>query len=419
MDDHRLHRPARLRGHTLARLVYVGTLCFTVTALATLIASCTADRVPIILGNDRGDGAAAPAFTETPDAAADAEAGLTAYCPSSECPPGWTTCPDSRFPCDKDILADSRNCGGCGMTCPDGNGLDGFACIEGACKLQCNPAFGLKDCDGLVDNGCESGRLDPNNCGACGVACDVGVQCVWQDEVGGEVGCGCPAGQTACSGSCVDTSGDDASCGACDNVCDRAGGAGASQYAHAFYGCAASECGHIKCEARYANCDGDIENGCEASTLTNENCGACGRACAPGQQCALDGRNRPYCACAEDGFTFCQYGEQEGLPKGECVDTKTAIGHCGGCFASCTPAIVSMLKERVACDYGKCTVVCVEGHADCNGAESDGCEVDTKSDPRNCGGCGITCDLSIGQACAAGKCVVVPCDQVDAGEVTR
>ena len=387
------------------------------TALVTLVPSCSTDPIPIILGNDRVDGAAAPAFTEAPDAAADADARLTAYCPSSECPPGWTTCPDSRFPCDTNILTDSRNCGGCGMACPEGSALDGFMCLEGSCKLQCDAALRYKDCDGVVDNGCESPHQDPNNCGACGVACDVGVQCITQKRGGTEVGCGCPAGQAYCTLWCTDTTGDDTNCGACGNVCDRTGGAGATQYSHAYYGCLTSECGHFKCEPRYANCDGEKENGCETSTLTNENCGGCGQACAPGQQCVLDSQDNPFCAC-KDGLTFCQTGQQEGLPKGLCVDTKTNVDHCGACFADCSPAMVTY-NDRVVCDYGKCKVLCVDDHADCNGAESDGCEVDTKSDPRNCGGCGVSCDLSIGQACVAGNCVVVPCDQVDAGEVTR
>ncbi|OJY29051.1 MAG: hypothetical protein BGO98_42415 [Myxococcales bacterium 68-20] len=327
------------------------------------------------------------------------------------------TCPDSRFPCDTNILADSRNCGGCGIACPEGNGTDGFICVEGACKLQCSGGqFGGKDCDGIVDNGCESGRLDPNNCGACGVACDADVECTWQDKIGGEVGCGCPPGTMNCSGSCVDTTTNDSNCGACRNACNKSG-PGKPPRPHGYYGCKDSACGHFKCEAYWADCDGDEETGCETSMVSNDSCGACGRACAPGQQCVLDMDGRPFCACEDDGLTFCQQLVQNGVPKGECVDVKSNVRHCGGCFVACTATTSS--NERATCDYGQCSVVCVDGQADCNGARSDGCEVDTRSDPHNCGGCGITCDLSIGQACVAGKCVVAPCDEVDAGEVPR
>ncbi|MBX3209041.1 MAG: hypothetical protein KF764_28670 [Labilithrix sp.] len=371
------------------------------------------------LGVERG--AEPVPFVPTPEdsgGAPDASMFLTEYCPSSECPAGWMTCPDSRFPCDTNILADSRNCGGCGLACPEGNKSDKFLCVEGACKLHCTEDLlgGKKDCDGIVDNGCESGTLDPNNCGACGVACAAGVPCIWQDRIGGAVGCGCTAPKMACSSACVDTNANDVHCGGCNNACNKAG-PGKPPYPHGYYGCMASECGHFKCDARWADCDGDQENGCETSTVTNQNCGACGRACAAGQQCVLDSSGSAFCACEDDGFTFCQQGLQGSIPTGECVDVKSHIRHCGGCFVGCTAN--SARNERAACDYGKCSVVCVDGSADCNGAESDGCEVDTRSDPYNCGGCGIRCDLSIGQACVAGKCVVVPCDQLDAGEVTR
>jgi hypothetical protein len=32
------------------------------------------------------------------------------------------------------------------------------------------------------------------------------------------------------------------------------------------------------------------------------------------------------------------------------------------------------------------------------------------SDPRNCGACGVRCDLSIGQPCVDGACLEAPCD---------
>ncbi len=302
------------------------------------------------------------------------------------------------------------------MACPEGNGVDGFACVEGACKLVCGTAFGTQDCDGLTANGCESTLIDPSNCGGCGIVCDPGVLCMPQLDPS-IMGCGCSAGTTQCGSSCVDTATNRYHCGACGNECDPTGGPGAPQYAHAFYGCSAGECLPGLCEKNYANCDGDLENGCETKTVTNENCGGCGIACAPGQQCVLDGEHKPFCACG-DGLAFCPAGEQDGVPVGGCQDLKTSTGYCGGCSINCWNTMRSF-NEIPACDYGQCVINCASGFANCNGAESDGCEVDTKSDPRNCGGCGVSCDLSIGQACVAGKCVVAPCDQIDAGTVTR
>ena len=354
-----------------------------------------------------------PAQFGTPDAGPDATPDpreLVAYCPSSQCPPGWTTCPDSRFPCDTNILADSTNCGGCGLACPPGG-----TCSEGACVLQCEAGLN-KDCDGLVDNGCESALLDPKNCGACGVVCDEAAEeyCNYQDDARSEIGCGCPPGKVQCGGECKDLSANDLNCGTCNKPCDLTE---APDHPNMYYGCLASECGKLKCAGGFANCDGNLGNGCETSILSDDNCGACGNKCSAGERCAVDDRGNPKCMCGQ-GLTFCQQGEMYGLPQGYCTDLSTSTKNCGACGVDCG-SIAGGDDWVPVCDFGKCVLTCSEGTADCNGAASDGCEIDTRSDPRHCGGCGITCDLALGQACVAGRCVVEPCDRADAGEVTR
>ncbi len=407
MNETHLERRRGIR----ARAAYAVTV---VSAAAALFAvSCTTEGKPVFIGDYLPE---APSFTSLPEGGADAEAGLLSYCPSSQCPAGWTTCADSRFPCDTNILADVANCGGCGMACPPGTGFEVFTCNEGACKLECHASTGSKDCDGIIDNGCESSVLDPTNCGACGVVCAVGQRCLWQDQSLAEVGCGCPPGKIAC-GICTDGSADDSNCGACNNACDPTGGANAPQYANMYYGCVAGQCGKLKCQGLSADCDGELHNGCETSILTDDNCGACGTKCGAGQKCAVDLDGNVTCLCPP-GLEFCQVDEEHGLPKGACVDVSTDVDHCGTCGTRCT---INGPREAQmpACDFGKCGVQCLDGWADCNGSQVDGCEIDTKRDPRNCGGCGVACDLTMGQACVAGKCVVEPCDKVDAGEVTR
>jgi len=215
-------------------------------------------------------------------------------------------------------------------------------------------------------------------------------------------------------GGCRDLSADDANCGTCRNGCNPTGGPDAPQYPNMYYGCQDGQCGELKCGGGFANCDGNIENGCETSTTTDDNCGACDNKCLGGQSCAmLAPTNAILCVC-DPGLTFCQTGRVNGVPQGSCEDLSSSRTNCGACGVSC----IGYGTNQV-CDFGKCVRDCIDGFADCNGAESDGCEIDTKSDPRNCGGCGITCDLTLGQACVAGKCVVEPCDQPDAGEVTR
>ena len=43
-----------------------------------------------------------PSFSNSADSGSTdaSEAGLTAYCPTNQCPAGWTTCPGSRFQCN-------------------------------------------------------------------------------------------------------------------------------------------------------------------------------------------------------------------------------------------------------------------------------------------------------------------------------
>ena len=64
------------------------------------------------------------------------------------------------------------------------------------------------------------------------------------------------------------------------------------------------------------------------------------------------------------------------------------------------------------CTQGTCGVACAPGHADCNGDPADGCEVDTATDPGNCGACGTTCTAAgpnQSPACSAGQCAAT-CD---------
>ncbi len=55
----------------------------------------------------------------------------------------------------------------------------------------------------------------------------------------------------------------------------------------------------------------------------------------------------------------------------------------------------SLEHATAACDGGACAVgTCSSGFADCNELADDGCEVDTRTDPKHCGGCGVACEAS-------------------------
>jgi hypothetical protein len=339
---------------------------------------------------------------------------LIAYCPSNKCPPGWTTCPNSRFACDVNLRLDVNNCGVCGFACPNGAGSETFSCNDGACVMQCSVALKSLDCDGFPDNGCETTLPNDNHCGVCGNKCsDPAKPCVFQGGPGSDnVACGCPAGKRPCGSYCVDDKTDDFNCGSCSNYCDPSGN-GAPSIPGGYYGCVNGTCGGAKCKGQFADCDNDPANGCETSLVSDANCGGCGVACGGGQKCRLDPESGPRCMCPAPQ-TLCELGCEDGICSGQCVDVTSDVANCGRCGSGCG----YIPGATRTCDYGACVMRCSEGRADCNNSPSDGCEVDTASDPRNCGACGHTCEAA-GQACVAGVCVVEPCNVLDAGEVAR
>lgn len=407
-----------------ARIRFARTIAgaLAATVLAAVGASCAEpNENHIVLGDDFDDAAPAPAFTD-PDASEGA-APLISYCPSNQCPAGHVTCENSYFPCDIDLKTDLRNCGACGMACPDATQSETFDCVEGRCVMTCNIDPPVSDCDGIPDNGCETTTTTNQNCGACGTTClDPAKPCVERNY--GDFGCGCPDGIMLCPADatnptphCVKKD-DDHNCGACGNECDPEGN-GADHPDNTYFGCEAGQCGNLKCTDGFANCDGEFENGCEASMSSNDNCGGCGKACDPGQKCSLGYDGRAFCACP-DGQTFCgscptictDAGCIELFCIGACHDLTSDLQTCGSCEVSCDEGNP---YSNPVCEFGSCRQRCPEGRADCNGNTSDGCEVDTVTDPGNCGGCGIKCDAIAGQACVGGRCLVAPCDQVDAG----
>jgi hypothetical protein len=327
------------------------------------------------------------------------EEGPTEYCVSTTCPAPYTTCPDSRFPCDVDLMNDPNNCGSCGFACPAriiAGGHADFICLEGTCQPSCHIQY--LDCNGVRDDGCEVKVGTNDNCSKCGEACpDPAKPCI-ADSTGLAGKCGCEPDELLCPpGRCFDPSSSDENCGACGVACDPKNG-GATTPSHAHYGCVAARCGNLKCDEWFADCDAEPENGCEVSLLSADNCGGCGVACAPGQIC---GKN-PITGVAE-----CKCGAGKTLCGTECFDLKTDLTRCGSCSINCTNTTGP--NTHAVCSYGACGWSCEPGWGDCNGNSVDGCEVNLNSDPRNCGICGNECDLAAGQPCIAGHCAVEPC----------
>lgn len=91
---------------------------------------------------------------------------------------------------------------------------------------------------------------------------------------GGTSGCGNLA---LCSGVCTDTQTSVDHCGACDTPCPNVN----TFTDHATVSCDAGKCA-LKCSSGFADCNGVVDDGCEASLSDSNHCGTCGRVCDSG-----------------------------------------------------------------------------------------------------------------------------------------
>jgi len=281
------------------------------------------------------------------------------------CVPGCAldqNCPQGMACCGglcTDKQTDRNNCGACGTACAAEHAE--AACVAGACQSgNCSTGFG--DCNHDAVDGCEANlTTDAANCGGCGTACQFP-----RARAGCSHSCyiaACDFGYADCdndpkNGCELPVLVDTQNCGGCGNVCTDPRNATAT--------CVFGACALGSCDAGYADCNGDLTDGCESTLSTDaKNCGACGNACAGGQVC-INGD----CTC----------------PKCKFPNVKT---HCD--------------------QNGMCTFdACLTGFADCNkDFVADGCEVNTLYDAANCGACGSACG-GLTPFCHGGVCSDVP-----------
>lgn len=246
--------------------------------------------------------------------------------------------------------------------------------------------------------------------GAClGVSCGADERCVDGRCVAplpgdgglGDAGPGdagpsrCEDGWADCDGRAengceVELATDEAHCGACDAACAPTNAIGE---------CVAGECTIVRCESDlYTDCNGLVGDGCEVQLQTDTgNCGACGNRCSfPSAT--------PECAGGTCGIRRCN-GEARRDCNGELddgceVDVRRDAMNCGGCGVVCAAS-----GPRVAgafCDDEECAFTCEPGWDDCDESPGNGCEVQTATDPVNCGSCGSGC--SSGERCVDGRC---------------
>lgn len=397
----------------LRRSSRVASLVLGSALMGTVIVACSSRDAFVTFGGGVAEEAGSPPAFVATDGGEDGQTTLgpppdAEMCVATECPAPYASCPVygalAPYACATNTDTDPDNCGACGRTCPTGSDAFHFrrACVNGECQPFCRAEYA--DCNGSPDDGCESDpKTDRDNCGICGNKCAPGVACV-----NGK--CGCPPGQTNCNGTCVDTANDDANCGACAVKCvDHQPADAGALPPNMFYGCNQGTCSAPRCyhddRVFWADCNGSLQpDGCEVDLAkpNADHCGTCGNACTANQQCFSTSDTGMDCQC-KGNKTLCP---AQGWMPPVCADLENDPMNCGSCGYICP----QVDNADLTCVKGRCSYKCQPGRADCNGLQADGCEVDLGKDPRNCGTCGTSCDVGVGQPCVGGQCVTAECD---------
>jgi hypothetical protein len=217
-------------------------------------------------------------------------------CTAGKCQSGWADCNmDPKDGCEAKLDYDPLNCGGCGMKCAIANAIVGCGPpqngMSGCYIRACN--FGFDDCDGNPANGCETNvSADVKNCGACGMVCPavphatvgcVNASCVLTMCTVGFADCD----NNAKNGCETTVANDKNNCGKCGNACGMGqicinGGCTCANcnISNATTKCVNNACVFDHCVQGFADCDNNLNNGCEVDTTSDvNNCGACGNVC--------------------------------------------------------------------------------------------------------------------------------------------
>lgn len=313
-------------------------------------------------------------------------------CEVTGCQPGFGTCTSAQC---ASLAGDPSHCGECERACSGATPN----CAGGACTGQVCPP-GTADCNGAAGDGCEATLDQPSRCGLCGVSCGPYPHATAHCDAGRCAIEDCDAGYRDCDGAvsngCEVNIRTLLSCGACGQSC-------ALPFAEE--SCASGSCELVQCQAERADCDGQAANGCETSTALPDNCGACGNDC----------RGRPHVQSAGCDEGACElvcepgYGDCDGEVENGCEANLASAAYCGGCGNDCSA--LPQVSAAVCEDGARCDeLVCDAGYADCDGNPANGCErrIDTLSD---CGACDAPCaPAHAAGACMLGACGIASCD---------
>jgi hypothetical protein len=217
-------------------------------------------------------------------------------CVVTACTTGYADC-TSALGCETQ-LGTSGACRSCTDVCMEVNGDND--CINQRCVPSC--AIGWGSCDGNANNGCETPTTTTSNCGQCGTVCSfpngnagcVDNQCVL-------IGCASGYGDCGTGAGCETALGSDTNCAACNNRCTNDHGQNRCMTSGTSFDCSPT------CATGYGSCDGNPDNGCEASLGSTSNCGVCGRVCSGATPFCRNGActATPPSLCTSGTFALC------------------------------------------------------------------------------------------------------------------
>lgn len=261
--------------------------------------------------------------------------------------------------------------------------IDGGTCFPGAkaCPDQQGNLVCLTNSD--PKTGCSGSACSPcflphalARCGPTG-ACEVD-KCLpgFQD-----------CNQDPADGCETNGASDPKHCGGCDKDCTA--GDGGPDWVCRFGLCFPNQCG----TSSLADCDGKPGNLCEVNIASDaNNCGFCGKVCAlPNSVTACSQGVCVVTECAS-GWANCDNNDANGCE----TNLKSDPGNCGGCMKVCDAT-----NGVSGCISGSCAILCNLGFSSCDLNAGNGCEVDTRTSAKHCGGCFKPCNT----LCVEGKCL--------------
>jgi hypothetical protein len=194
----------------------------------------------------------------------------------------------------------------------------------------------------------------------------------------------CAPGEMCCNAMCVNVATDRDHCGSCTNLCSR-------DHSDGYAGGACTCNGGPACQGSATCCPGA---GCKTLSENDPaNCGACGRACDPGQSCR--GGNCVNTMCNGQPCEFLCCGTT-------CADISMDPNNCGQCGRQCNASIGEMCRPGPG-GLGVCQTICGGLMCDPGQGCCAGTCTDLSFDQFNCGMCGRQCDVST-QFCSNGCC---------------